>query len=229
MNDDDVPTETEAALLESTKRGLGVAVGTVVAGPIGAALGFLMGEFLQRVLPDLRVERSRRLFEELRRRLTDAEADLLRLRAAREEYASYVQEAMFQASRKGGAPERIEYLAALLKSGMTAEEGRLREHEHLMSLLADLSDEEVILLRSVAVHPDRDGEFRTLHKAFLNVGQAHIGAPEEDHNRAAVRRNQWDRLMQLGLVSGESGRKKTATWLGRLLLVRIAALSPDQR
>lgn len=220
-----VPTELEVGLMETATRGVGVGTGSLIAGPVGAVAGFILAE-VAGTLFNLRDRRIRLLFEALESRLSAAEREIALRSVAQEEGASFLQEAMLQAARRGTA-QRVEQLAELAKNGLVADDDRRRERERLMSILNELNDDEVVLLRSVAVTPARDTEFRERHRHIVEYSRPHDGAPEDAHERYAVWDSYWNHLDRLGLISRQR-KPASATLLGRVLLIEVGLLKRDQ-
>jgi hypothetical protein len=97
-------------------------------------------------------------------------------------------------------PERLEYIASLMKNSLSEEDTKVIQQKKLMSLLGDLNDIEVILLRSYAKHPSSDKEFQEKHREILTPRPAYMGASEEALEEATMFESYREHLARLGLV-----------------------------
>ena len=197
MSSSDVPKE-----LKPNKVDYGVAVmrGTFDLIPY---LGPTIAEFIGTIIPNQRIDRLAkftadldRKLERLRRTLSDAPFD-------NEEFADLFEEACRQAARST-SDERRSYIATLVANGLNSDEIEYAESKHLLRILGELSDVEVIWLCSYRTHSfGGDEEFREKHKAIFTPVQAGIGSPPEAYEKYALRESYREHLSQLGLLNAQ--------------------------
>lgn len=197
-----------------------------VAGP-------LLAEIAGNVIPNQRFDRLVKFTEALSRRLGELEDEYVRTQVANEQFTDLVEEAMRQASRSL-SDDRREYIASLVATSLKAGAIEHAESKHLLRILGELNDVEVIWLRSYAsMGIGADNEFRRRHAAMLDPVLAHMGSDQGEFDKLAVQKSYKAHLAELGLLepSYELETSKTATKLntksyslaplGRLLLRQI--------
>ncbi|WP_371325032.1 hypothetical protein VX159_05815 [Dechloromonas sp. ZY10] len=208
--------------------------------------GSLLAEIAGSIIPRQRVDRIADFASKLEQRIEHLEKGSVTAALNDEEFTDLSEEALRQASR-ATTSERREYLATLLATSLSSDAISYAETKHLMRLLGELSDVEVIWLRFYAVPTTgRDQEFRELHKNVLHPKSAHLGSSEDEVDAEAIQKSYRDHLIRLGLVSAEiakdrdgapefdrfSGNFKVkchqASRLGLLLLKQIG-LAPQGR
>jgi len=209
--------------------------------------GSLLAEIAGSIIPKQRVDRIADFTAKLEQRIQNLEKDSVAEALNDEEFTDLAEEALRQASRST-TPERREYLAALLSSSLSPDAITYAETKHLMRILGELTDVEVIWLRSY-LDPTIGGdqEFRRLHSSVLNPISAHMGSPESEVDAEALQGSYRDHLIRLGLVSAQirkdsdgspefdhfSGNFKISyhqtSRLGRLLLKQIGFVSQERQ
>jgi hypothetical protein len=210
-----------------------------------SALGMipLAGPFLSEIagsiIPNQKVDRLIMFAAELDKRLSGLE-DKAQLKQViqNEEFTDLVEEGMRQASRSL-SDERREYLAALIANSIGSKEIEHHESKHLMRILGELNDIEVIWLRSFISHGYSYGidmAFREANKAVL---EQYMHADEGDKQKISTLIQSYkEHLASLGLLERKVEIKEsrngstvsttdyTITMLGRMLLLEIG-LIPD--
>lgn len=208
--------------------------------------GSLLAEIAGSIIPKQRVDRIADFASKLEQRIVHLEKGSVISALNNEEFTDLTEEALRQASRATTA-ERREYLATLLATSLSSDAISYAETKHLMRLLGELTDVEVIWLRFYAVPTlGGDEEFRELHTNVLHPKAAHLGSSENEIDAEAIQKSYRDHLIRLSLVSAEisKGRDGTpefdrfsgnfkvnyhqASRLGRLLLKQIG-LAPKER
>ena len=170
------------------------ALGSVpIAGPF-------LAELLTTVVPRQRMDRmadyARKLSEDLRR-LDEA---ALRQKLSDENCTDLLEEGMLDAVR-AVSEERRSYIARLVSSSLTDEQVSLIESKHLLRILGQINDIEVIWLR-YCDYPllNGDDEFRAKHAAILEPVRATFGAGLDVIDKEALQLNYVERLVSLGLL-----------------------------
>ncbi|MEO6145569.1 MAG: hypothetical protein ABIT70_00680 [Sulfuriferula sp.] len=201
--------------------------------------GSLLAEIAGSIIPRQRIDRIADFAGKLEQRIQNLEQSSVTDALNDEEFTDLAEEALRQASRST-TPERREYLAALLASSLSSDAITHAETKHLMRILGELTDVEVIWLRFYHIPTiDGDKEFRELHANVLHQKSAHLGSSESEIDAEALQKSYRDHLIRLGLVSAEikkgsdgtpefdpfSGNFKVSyhqtSRLGRLLLKQI--------
>ncbi|HCE91634.1 MAG: hypothetical protein A2Z90_20400 [Burkholderiales bacterium GWA2_64_37] len=208
--------------------------------------GSLLAEIAGSVIPKQRVDRIADFAARLEARLSHLERDRVSEAVTDEEFTDLTEEALRQASR-ATTLERREYLARLLASSLSPEAISYSETKHLMRLLGELNDVEVIWLRFFAVPTfGGDEEFRELHADVLEPRHAYIGSSTKEAEAGAIQESYTEHLVRLGLVDEQiqkdregkpefdrfSGDFKVSyrhtSTLGSLLLRHIGLAPPER-
>jgi hypothetical protein len=209
----------------------------VSAAPIG---GGALAELIGYIIPNQRMERLVVFARLLDERLREVEEADLRHQLQDETFTDLMEEGAQQAARSTSQTRR-EYIANLIANSLTREEVSHVESKHLLRLLGELNDVEVIRLGSHnnLLGPTRD-EYWEAHREVLEPVMAHMGSTQEEHDRSTMQKAYDGHLAQLGLLKPEfkvdrktkspefdssSGAQKIArhkiTPLGRLLCREI--------
>lgn len=172
---------------------------------VGAApvVGSLLSEVAGAIIPNQRIDRIAKFAEILEQRLSTLEESFLRSQLSNEEFVGIMEEAMIQASRST-SNDRREYLASIVASGLTDKEIEYNETRRILTILGELSDAEVILLRSYLVRTiGGDEEFREKHKNIVMRQQPVIAAPQIEKDKYAITVNYREHLISMGLLENE--------------------------
>lgn len=169
---------------------------------LGAApfVGSLLVELAGNVIPEQRIDRIAKFAEHLQQRLGALEQDSLRAHLHDENFTDLMEEGLQQAAR-AVSNERKAYIAALLVNSITSDDIGFIETKHILRLLGEINDIEVLWLRFFLV-PTIGGDelFRERHKTILDPIPAYIGAPQEQLDQAALQKSYKEHLVQLGLL-----------------------------
>lgn len=206
-----------------------VAKATAAAVPY---LGGVISELLTETIPELRFDRVvtfiRELDEEIRRLGTRLERVEQHLRS--EQGIDLFEEGVLQASRSVSA-ERKRRLARLLARSLAGEELEYEQARSLLNLYRDLTDPEIIWLLFYSMNPvlgpGPHREWVEQHTDVLEPITKEMGAPQEQHERAAIQDLWKENLERFGLIRS-SGRSMTITPLGRMLARRIQEGEMDE-
>jgi hypothetical protein len=173
--------------------------------------GSLLAEIAGSIIPKQRVDRIADFASKLEQRIDHLEKEGVTSALNDEEFTDLAEEALRQASRSTTSERRV-YLASLLGNSLSSDAISYAETKHLMRLLGELTDVEVVWLRSYAVPTlGGDEEFRTLHAHILNPKFAHFGSPLEDIEAQALQKSYRDHLIRLGLVIALISKDRNGT------------------
>ena len=232
---DQLPTPIESNVVDYV-----TATAKSILGTIPFA-GSLLAEVAGSIIPNQRIDRIADFTAKLEHRIKSLEETFLAKALTDEEFTDLVEESLRQASRST-TQERRGYLAALVSNSLSSEEITYAETKHLMRILGELTDVEVVWLRSYI----ENNEFRELHSNVLDPMIPSSDSPPQGALDARVLRESYrDHLLRLGLVIGEIRKNKDGSpefddfsrsfkahvhrisQLGRLLLKQIDVVGQD--
>jgi hypothetical protein len=202
--------------------------------------GSLLAELAGSIIPKQRMDRLVDYARKLEHRLGGLDQDAIRTKLADENFTDLLEESARQAAQ-AVTDERREYLASLLASGVSEDRVSFVESRHLLRLLSQINDIEVIWLRFYSHRSlTGDEEFRSKHAAIIEPIRTTLGSDQETLDRRALQENYTEHLISLGLltrplrVDSKTGYpefdKNTKNWktgptqttpLGRLLVKYI--------
>lgn len=214
---------------------------SAVKAALGAVpfVGSLLVEIAGTVIPNQRIDRIVRFAMELEKRLADIEPDRVRAHLTDENFTDLVEEGLHQAARST-MDDRRQHIANIVANSMTSEDVSFIESKHLLRLLDEINDIEVIWLRFY-LHSTMGGdeEFRSKHKQLLAPRVATLDSSQTEIDQETLQQSYKQHLAQLGLLRERykvdsktklpefesDGRPKTQgyelTRLGRLLVRQI--------
>jgi transcriptional regulator NrdR family protein len=237
---------------EKTSHALAPQTADYVASAAKAALGVvpfagsLLAEIAGTVIPNQRIERIVQFAQELESRLSGIEQQFVRSQLANENFTDLMEEGLRQAARSV-SQERRAHIAALISNSLSSQEISYVESKHLLRILGELNDIEIIRLGSHLYETFSSGdEYWEKHKGILEPVAAHMGSPQEELDKETLQESYDAHLTQLGLLKPryaiDSGTKQPEfdshtgaqkirghelTALGRLLL-RQVEISVDE-
>lgn len=178
-------------------------VTSVVKGAIGAVpiAGPLLAEIAGSVIPNQRIDRLANFAELLGNRLEDVEEQKLKSNLTDENFTDAVEETLRQAARSTSV-ERRGYIASVLANGVNSDNIDFIETKHLLRLLGEINDIEVVWLRAYyGWHWSiRDSSFHETHAVILTPASAYIGAPRHELDKAAMQDSYKLHMESLGLL-----------------------------
>lgn len=225
-------------------------LGAFVRGTIGAApeLGPMIAEIITSRIPEQKLDRVCRLagLLELKVKFLTGDVNYIKEKLESEEGSDLLEDALNQASR-ATSHERLEYIASLLKNGLTSDDINHIGKKKLLSILNELNDAEILTLKYYSLQTlNRQHEFAAQHLELFGPISLHLGVGQEEIDRAAIRDTYKKKLTDLDLLrvtykrikKGElpefddrTGMPKaqgcTITSLGKLLLRYIDIAEPE--
>ena len=175
-----------------------VSLGKAGAGFI-PVMGPIVGEIIGNLIPNQRIDRIASLLKALESKIDDNEKAKIEKRMLDEKSVDLMEDGFLQATR-ALSEERIAYIASLLKKSLTAEDLEHIAYKKLLSLLGELNDLEVLILKSYSVSlADRD-KFRQKHRGVLASPPAYFGATQELVDKRAIHETHKAQLVRLGLL-----------------------------
>lgn len=175
-----------------------VSLGKAGAGFI-PVVGPIVGEIIGNLIPNQRIDRIASLLKTLESKIDDDEKTKVEKRMLDEKSVDLMEDGFLQATR-ALSEERIAYIASLLKNSLTDEDLEHIAYKKLLSLLDELNDSEVLILKSYSVSlADRD-KFRQKHQGVLASPPAYLGATQELVDKRAIHETHKAQLVRLGLL-----------------------------
>jgi hypothetical protein len=163
-------------------------------------VGSFLAEIAGNIIPNQRVERIISFACKLQNRLENIEEILAKLNVNNENFTDLVEEGIRQAARST-TEERREYISALIANSLTSEDIDFIESKHLLRLLGEINDIEIIWLRfSLVPTMGGDKDFREKHKEVLQPLSVHFGSPQPDIDKSTLRTSYKEHLASLGLL-----------------------------
>jgi hypothetical protein len=162
--------------------------------------GSLLAELAGTIIPNQRIDRIAKFAETLEHKLSGLEQDFVRSQLTNENFTDLLEEGMRQAARSL-TDERREYIANLIANSLSSEDIEYIESKHLLRILEEINDIEIIWLRFY-LEPVLDGDeaFRTKHASILEPVMATMADPPKVHDKEALQTSYQERLVQLGLL-----------------------------
>jgi len=162
--------------------------------------GPLLVELVGTFIPNQRIDRLTKYVYELDKRLSLFEAAFLKEETIKDDCIDLFEEGFRQAAR-ALSDDRRQYIASVVEKGLDSEHISYIETKHLLQLLENLNDAEVIWLRFYS-NPELGGdrEFREIHKNILAPVTAVIGSSQDEIDKEALQSSYTDHLERLGLI-----------------------------
>lgn len=175
---------------------------TAFKGGLGAVpfVGSLLAEFAGSLIPSQRLDRLVDFAEKLNARLDAVEQLRLAESLRNAEFGEIAKEAMRQATNSI-TDERRKYLASVVAEALDEQRRAYADSRQVLRLLGQISDLQVIVLRSYLVQEmSGDEEFRERHKGVLDPVVAFMGSGQETVENEALWKSHRDHLERLGLL-----------------------------
>ncbi|MEK7746957.1 MAG: hypothetical protein AAB576_09845 [Elusimicrobiota bacterium] len=169
---------------------------------VGAApiVGSLLSELAGTLIPNQRLDRIAKFAKELEGRLAALDQMILKNKLTDENATDLLEEGLRQAARSL-SDERRRYLASVVANGIDSQDIEYFESKHVLRILGELNDVEIIWLRSYLVRTmDGDKEFREKHKEVLRPIPMVMASPDPIRDKAALQKSYKNHLVRLGLL-----------------------------
>ena len=198
MNDNS--QSKELVTVESTTRDYVASAAKAVLGAV-PFVGSLLAEVAGTIIPNQRVERIAQFAAALGQKLADVQHDIVRAHLTDENFTDLLEEGIRQAARSV-TDDRRSYIASVIAHGITEDSVEFIESKHLLRILGEINDIEVLWLRFHLVPTiGGDQEFRQKHTDIFDVPPAFIGGPQDVCDKNAMKESYLHHLAQLGLLT----------------------------
>ena len=190
MNSDSEHEDLKSRLVDySVAATRGVANLVPIVGPV-------LAEVLGVVIPQQRIDRIAKFAEELERRLSSVEMNILKAQLNNGEFTDLIEEGFRQAARSL-SDERRQYIASLITSSLSSENISYAESRHLLRILDEVNDIEIIWLRFYSMPTmGGDKEFWETHRNVLEPVPA---SSQEALDKHTLQESYKEHLFQLRL------------------------------
>jgi hypothetical protein len=135
--------------------------GTDIAAIIGKGLlgaipfvGPLAAEIVGAIIPNQRIDRIETVLRLLETKISEEDKEKVKQRIVSPESVDLIEDGFVQASR-ALSEERKEYIASLLKNSLTDDQLKHIEYKRLLSILGELNDLEVLILKSLTFYTEK--------------------------------------------------------------------------
>ena len=164
--------------------------------------GPVLGEIVEVLIPNQRIDRIVKFAEVLEKKILRLEQDFITAQLKDENFVDLIEEGLFQASRSL-SDERREYIASIVANSLTFDDIEYQESKHLLRILGEINDVEIILLRFYFLirYNKRTEEFKRKHAEVLKCRYAPMGAPQDIIDKATLQRSYEQHLARLDLLA----------------------------
>ena len=178
-------------------------VSSVIKAGLGSIpfAGSLLSEVAGNIIPNQRIDRLIQFAEELEKKLTNLDKDFVKSQLNNENFTDLLEEGIRQSARSL-TKERRQYISSIIFNGLSEEDIKFSESKHLLKILGEINDVEVILLRFLSVSTlGGDEEFREKHKNVIEPKFASLNASQKEIDKVTLQKSYKEHLTLLGLLS----------------------------
>lgn len=169
--------------------------------PIIPIVGPLLQEIVGYSIPNQRIDRIIKYSIRLEKKIKEIDESVLKLAFTDENFSDLMEESLIQVARSI-SEERREYIASLICNSLKPEKIGFIESKHLLKILGEINDIEVIWLRFYYCPLlNGDKEFREKHKNIIGFQRSYIDAPQNILNNSTIQESYQSHLVQLGLLA----------------------------
>lgn len=184
--------------MDHNKSDIVAILGKGVLGAIPWA-GPLVGEIVGNLIPNQRIDRIASLLKALESKIDEEERAKVEERILEEKSVDLMEDGFLLAAR-ALSEERIDHIAALLKNSLTDEDLEHLAYKRLLSLLGELNDIEVLILKFHSIDIAQQQEFRRKHHDALTPPRVHLRPRQEVVDERAIYDTHNANLVRLDLL-----------------------------
>jgi hypothetical protein len=171
-------------------------------GLVGAIpfVGPLVAEIIGSIIPNQRIDRIETLLKMFEAKIHGLDREEIEKKLTHPESIDLLEDGFLQASR-ALSDDRKDYIASLIKNSLTDEQLQHIEYKKVMSLLGQLNDIEVLMLKyhSFLIDDENYQEFIENHEEVI-AGPSPIGKPQQVSDGQAIHQSYKTHLASLGLI-----------------------------
>ena len=186
-------------------------------------VGPSIAEIIGYLIPNQRIDRIASFLEALESKINPEEKAKVEAKMLEEKSVDLMEDGFLQVAR-ALSEERIEYIASLVKNGLTDEDLQQSAYKRLLFLLGEMNDIEVIILKSHSMYGAEEQEFWEKHKEILIGDVLTFPASQLEVDQNAIYKTYRANLARLDLLEikfQQPSQSFEITSLGRLLLRSI--------
>jgi hypothetical protein len=162
--------------------------------------GSLLAELAGTIIPRQRLDRFVDFARKLEEKVGTLDQAAVRAKLSDENFTDLLEESARQAAQ-AVTEERRAYLASLLAAGISETHVSFVETKHLLRILSQINDIEIIWLRFYHyAYVSGDEEFRNKHVRTLTPISTTLGSDQETLDQEALQDNYTEHLVSLGLL-----------------------------
>lgn len=163
-------------------------------------VGSLLAELAGTVIPEQRIDRIVKFAQALEKKLLNLEEEFIRSQITNEQFTDLIEESLRQSARSL-TDDRRNYIAAVVANSLSFRDIEYIESKHLLRILGEINDIEVIWLRRHAnTFMKGDDEFREKHKNVLEIAVTTFVSSPEEVKKKVLQESYKEHLVQLGLL-----------------------------
>ena len=186
--------------------------------------GSLLIELAGTVIPNQRINRIVSFVKTLERRLSNLEQEFVQSQLNDEDFTDLLEEGLRQASRSL-SEERREYISSLISNSLSSKDIEYLESKHLLKILDDLNDIEVIWLQYFQKKRTQKeaSELQDKYPDILKPIRITQKTPQSVRDKSTLQDSYKEHLSQLGLLERRE-KRYIITTLGKLLSREIGLI-----
>ena len=161
-------------------------------------VGPLAAEVIGTLIPNQRLDRIEGYLKKVEEKLKNLKEDQLREKFTDQENIDLFEDSLYQAS-KALSEERKEYIASLFKNCLTDEKLGHIQYKKLLSILSEINDIEILILKGQEEGYRGNSEFWKKHEKALMPPPVSFGSTQEDQDKNSIHQTYKNNLVKLGL------------------------------
>jgi len=162
-------------------------------------VGPMVTEVISLTIPNQRIDRIEDFLRKLEDKVQKIEERRIREVFGLPGFIDVFEESIYQASR-ALTEERRECIASLVKNTIAEEKIEFIQHKQLLSILGELNDIEILLLKYYALNGKEEDEFWDKHKNVLLPPPADSVTSQEELDKHTIHQTYKQHLSRLGLM-----------------------------
>lgn len=176
---------------------------SMVKSLVGAApfVGPLLSEVSSNVIPNQRIERIVDFAKNLESKIEDLDKKFVQAQSTNPEFTDLLEEGIRQSTR-AVSEERRGYISSIISNSLNEQRIEFAESKHLMRILGELNDVEIILLRYYSYpYTGGDEDFRNKHEDVIRPPMLTSDASDEVYDKNTLHSSYKNHLSELGLLN----------------------------
>ena len=162
--------------------------------------GPIIAEIVGVHIPNQKIDRIAKFARELEQRLNLVEKGRLESQTENEEFTDLIEEGIRQAGHSLSDERRI-YIANIIANGLSLDEISYVESRHLLRMLGEINDIEVIWLSFYRERTESEEKaYKEKHNDVLNEVPAHLYSASEALNKYALHESYREHIKNLGMI-----------------------------